>query len=253
MEKWKIALIASLLLALVGFGIVQQNTDTKAAYGPPPTPPSPAPASVYIGKTLPPWSFKNWNQKPVPLASLTGKPAFIEIFRTGCSHCNDAAPFLVALHERYGPRGLKTVAIQSPGDFKDLENPETKWPDVQSWVAQKRIKYPVAFDDGSQYFQGTVKKQVLNGDDKKLLYPTMMFTDKTGKIDFAQTGFDVAKAIAIAVEMEKRFPTSPDMSKNAEDLLQWLKAHPPAPDFRLDDGMEKSFQDDLAQRLQGKE
>ncbi len=253
MEKWKIAVIALLSLSLLGFGIMQQNADKARVNGPSPTPSGPSPASVYLGKTLPAWNFETWNTKPVPLASLEGKPAFIEIFRTGCSHCNDAAPFLAALHERYGPRGLKTVAIQSPGDFRDMENPETKWSDVKSWLGQKKIEYPVAFDEGSKYFQGTVKKQVLKGDSSKLLYPTMILTDKTGKIDFAQTGFDITKAIALAVEMEKRFPTSSDIAKNAESLLQWLKIHPPTPDFTLDSGMEKSFQDDLAQRLQGKE
>lgn len=251
MEKWKIAVIALLSLSLLGFGIIQQNADKKAALGPPPAPLGPPPASVYIGKTLPAWNFKIWNSKPVPLASLTGKPAFVEIFRTGCSHCNDAAPFLVALHERYGPRGLKTVAIQSPGDFKDAQNPETKWPDVQSWLGQKKIKYPVAFDAGSKYFQGTLKKQILEGDNSKLLYPTMMLTDKTGVIDFAQTGHDTGKAITLAVEMEKRFPTSPDAAKNAESLAKFLFKN--LPELQADGALPKAFQDDLAQRLQGKQ
>lgn len=251
MEKWKIAVIALLSLSLLGFGIIQQNADKRAAFGPPPAPMGTPPASVYIGKTLPAWNFKTWNSKPVPLASLKGKPAFIEVFRTGCSHCNDAAPFLVALHERYGPRGLKTVAIQSPGDFKDFENPETKWTNVQSWVAQKGIKYPVAFDAGSKYFQGTVKKQVLKGDASKLLYPTMMLTDKAGKIDFAQTGFDTGKAIALAVEMEKRFPTSSDAAKNAQSLAKFLLKN--LPELQADGALSRAFEDDLAQRLQGKE
>ena len=251
MEKWKIATISSLVLALLGFGVWQQNADKARLISPPPVPSGTPLPSPYIGKTLPAWNFKTWNQKPVPLASLEGKPAMVEIFRIECSHCQDAAPFLNALQLRYGPRGLKIVSIQSPGDFKDAANPETKWPDVQAWLKQKRIKYPVAFDQGSRYFQGVIKKQLLGGDAGKLLYPTIILLDKTGKVDFAQTGHDTGKAIALALEMEKRFPGSPDRAKNVRSLAEFLRQQ--LPELQVDGTLSKAFEDDLVRRLQGKE
>lgn len=247
MEKWKITTIAALLLGLLGFGIFQQNQPPQALPTPGMTPAATPLPSPFLGKTLPPWNFKTWNSKPVPLASLGGKPAFIEIFRTGCSHCQDAAPFLAALEKRYRPRGLKMVSIQSPGDYKDSLNPENSWAEVKTWLAERKIESPVAFDEGSKYFQGTVKKQILGGDDKQLLYPTMLFTDKTGKVDFGQTGFDMAKAITLGVEMERRFPTSSDAAKNAADLAKWLGQN--LPGLQLDAPMEKALGDDIATRL----
>ncbi len=244
MEKWKIATIAALLFALFGFGILQSG-----GTNPSPTPP-PAP-SPYLGKTLPAWNFKTWNGKPVSQPELRGKPAFIEIFRIECPHCQDAAPFLVALHARYAPRGLKVVSIQSPGDFKNAENPENSWPTVQTWLKERKIDYPVAFDAGSKYFQGTVKKQVLGGKNDNLLYPTMIFTDKAGKIDFSQTGYDITKALTLAIEMEKRFPTSPDTEKSADDLANWLSKN--LPELGITGDMKKALRDDIAQRLKGKQ
>ncbi len=252
MEKWKIATIAALLLSLIGFGMMQRNSEEQAA-NPEATPggtPGVKPASAtYLGKTPPPWNFKIWNSKPVSLASLQGKSALVEIFRTECPHCRDVAPFLAALNKRYGPRGLKIVSIQSPGDFKSAENPENSWPAVQTWLKNYGVTHPVAFDEGSQYFQGTVKKQILQDDPNKLLYPTIWLLDPSGKIDFAQTGHDTGKAIALAIEIEKRFPTSSSNSaaQNAADLTKWLTSH--MPELQADKAMAKALSDDIALRL----
>jgi thiol-disulfide isomerase/thioredoxin len=247
MEKWKIAVIAALLLSLVGFGAYQQNQQNQ-----PPTPgptPSQTPVpSPYLGKVLPAWNFSTWNtQKPVSLSSLKGKTTLLEIFRIECSHCRDAAPFMVALDKRYGPRGLKMIGIQSPGQTKDPQNPENHWKTVQSWLKEREVKYPVAFDDESRYFQGTLQKLFLNNDPSKLLYPTLMLIGPDGKIEMAQTGHDTAKAIALAVELEKRFPTGKDLAKNAADLAKWLIGR--LPELQTGESMSKALADDIAQRL----
>lgn len=250
MEKWKIATIAALLVALLGFGIAQQNADKARvrdmATGPKNAAATPTPLP-YVGKTLPAWNFKIWNGKPVPLASLQGKPALVEIFRTGCQHCQEAAPFMTALQKRYAPRGLQIVAIQSPADFKDAQDPENQWPAIQNWIKQYQLNYPVAFDEGSRYFQGTLAKKFYGGESGKLLYPTVLLLDKAGKIDFAQTGHDIGKAITLAVELEKRFPTSDSPEKNAADLAPWLEKN--LPELRLEGALSKALRDDIAQRL----
>lgn len=249
MEKWKIAAFVALLLGFVGFGIYQQRIDEIKAKGPQVSLISERQPSVYDGKTLPPWNLKTWNSAPVSTQSLEGKPAFVEIFRTGCSHCEEAAPLMAAFHARYEPRGLKMVGIQSPGNITSPANPENKWPDVQAWLKQKGIKYPVAFDQGSKYFQGTVKDKVLQGDASKLLYPTMIMTDASGKVDFAQTGHDMSKALLLAVELERRFPTSDSPEKNADDLLAWLKKNVPGLEIQIQGPMEKELRDQLVERL----
>lgn len=251
MENWKIATIAALLLALLGFGIVQQNGDKYAA-NPANAAPTGAPTSaIYVGKTPPAWNFKTWSGAPTSLASLRGKFALVEIFRIECPHCRDAAPFLVALQKRYGPRGFKIVSIQSPGNIAAADNPESSWKNVQDWIKEFGIKYPVAFDGGSKYFQGTVQKQILKGDASKLLYPTLWLVDPSGKIVFSQTGHDTERAIALALELERRFPTTPAASdsprRNGADLAKWLTAQ--LPEIQADKVMSKALGDDLGLRL----
>ncbi len=255
MEKWKIATIAVLLMSLVGFSISQQNQAGKPA--PTPAPDAAPTPSPYLGKSLPAWNFKQWNaSKPIAASSLQGQTTLIEVFRTECGHCRDAAPLMAALDNRYGPRGLKIIGIQSPGTFDDAQNPENNWKAVQGWLKEHGIFYPVAFDEKSRYFQGTIQKQFLNDDPNKLSYPTMLIVGKDGKVAWAETGHDTSKAIALAVELEKRFPTSKSPAQNAANLVKWLQGGIPdlqtwlannAPGAPAD--LLKAFTDDIESRL----
>jgi thiol-disulfide isomerase/thioredoxin len=259
MEKWKIAAIAALLLSLVGFGLFQQQGERPSAATTPTggpvtggsvTAPTPNPiAALYNGQSLPEWKFPRWQNttKPPTAASLPGQTTLVEIFRTGCSHCNEAAPLMAAINTRYGPRGLKMIGIQSPGDFKNPENPENNWADVQTWVKENRLKYPIAFDEKSNYFQGTIRKEILKDDAARLLYPMTMVVGPDGKISYSQSGHDTPKAIELAVQLEKRFPTSKDGQKNAADLVKWLSGL--LPELQFDANMIKAMTDDVAQRL----
>jgi thiol-disulfide isomerase/thioredoxin len=256
MEKWKIATIAVLLMSLVGFGISQQNQANKPAPTPPVPNATPTP-SPYLGKSLPAWNFTQWHEsKPLATSSLQGQTTLVEVFRTECRHCADAAPLMAGLDNRYGPRGLKMIGIQSPGAFEDAQNPENNWKAVQTWLKERKIFYPVAFDEKSRYFQGTIQKQFLNDDPKKLSYPTMLIVGKDGKVAWAETGHDTAKAIALAVELEKRFPTSKSPAESAANLVKWLQTGIPdlqnwltmnAPAASPD--LLKAFTDDIEMRL----
>lgn len=258
MEKWKIGVIAVLLLGLVGYGISQQQSDKPADAILTATPgvpgataaPTENKAAGFIGQQLggdklPEWkNLGPWEntKKPITLNLIKGKPALIEFFRIKCSHCQDAAPFLEALYKRYGPRGLKMVAIQSPGEYKDILNDETQWPKVQAFVKAGGLTYPVAMDKDSQYFQ-----QTLGG----TIYPTTMIADPSGKVVHAQTGHDTQKTITLAVELEKQLPGKGTPQERAADLAKFLRPFvfgnaTPNPT------LYKSLTDDVEQRLMGK-
>ncbi len=267
MEKWKIGVIAVLLLGLVGYGISQQKSGTPqdatveamlasnaampgvAAPGATAAP-TENKAAAFIGQELggdkiPVWTKVGpWEnaKKPVSLDSLKGQPALVEFFRINCSHCQDAAPFLEALYKRYQPRGLKMAAVQSPGDYKDATNEETQWPKVQDFVKAGGLTYPVGMDKDSQYFQ-----QTLDG----TYYPTTMITDKTGKVVYAQTGHDTEKSIKLAVELEKQLPGKGTPKERAADLAKFLRPFIFG-NGKVDDTLYKSLADDLEQRLMGK-
>ena len=261
MEKWKIGVIAVLLLSLLGYGISQQSTKSADATiadtlaGTPAAPgataaPEENKGARFIGRELgseklPEWtSVGPWQntKQPVTANSLKGKPALIEFFRIKCSHCQEAAPFLEVLYKRYQPRGLKMVAIQSPGDYKDVLNEETQWPRVQDFLNAGGLTYPVGMDKDSKYFQQTIK-----GD----YYPTTMIANSAGKIVHAQTGHDTQKAITLAVELEKLLPGTGTPKQRAADLAKFLKPFvfgSGTPDAAL----YQALTDDLEQRLKGK-
>ena len=259
MDKWKLGVIALLFLGLVGYGysasqqksenptveeLLNSNAalpDANSATGAT----EENKAAAYIGQELggaklPEWSkLGPWANTKTPLAlkSLKGKPAMIEFFRIDCSHCQEAAPFMEALYQRYQPRGLKMVAVQAP-----VTNEEKTWPKVQEWVKAGGLTYPVAMDKGSQYFQHTIGGNY---------YPTTMITDANGKVTYAQTGHDTAKSITLAVELEKAYPGAGTPKQRAQSLMKFLRPFvfgPGTPNAKL----EQSLTDDLEQRLLGK-
>ncbi|RYX83196.1 TlpA family protein disulfide reductase [bacterium] len=228
MEPWKIAVIAALGIGFISFGMLTNGqtggndpTNTPApANSPASFKTQPAPPTVfakYKGSVIPSWpNITQWVNAPTPptLESLKGKPALIEVFRIGCSHCQEAAPYLVHLHERYGPRGVAFVGLQSPGDLKDLNNPESNWTGVQGWVKAEGYSWPVGFDAKSKWFQGNFREGVT--------YPTLFVLDKTGKVSFIQSGHDEQKALQLAIELERVAPSPGDANAQADNLSKFL-------------------------------
>ena len=260
MEKWKLGVIGLLLLGLVGYGVSQQsqndaptsaeNSPADANVATAQTPPAENKAAGFIGQNLggdklPAWSnLGPWGnaKSAISIDSLKGKPALVEFFRINCSHCQEAAPFLEMLYKRYQPRGLKMVAVQTPGNYKDPTNEETQWTKVQDWIKAAGVTYPVAMDKNSAYFQGIIKGTY---------YPTTMIANANGKIVDAHTGHDTAKAVNLAVELEKLLPGAGTPRQRAQDLAKFLRPmmYGNAP---VSAAIEKSLVDDLEQRLKGK-
>lgn len=236
MEKWKIGVIALLLAGLVGYGFFQQ----KATEPPEPVKTSPTPDSQWVGKTLPAWpSINQWLNTPAPvdLQKWRGKIVLVEVFRTECPHCRDAAPFLVALSARYKTRGLEIVSIQSPGDYNDPQNVENDWIAVQKWLKERHVKWPVGFDKGSQWFQKTLKGN---------FYPAMFVLDKNGKITFFHTGHTEDKAVDLAFEIERQLVGGKLSATQMENLATWLTQTL----FGGDKSIQKALVKDLNARLQ---
>lgn len=251
MELWKIGVIAAIFVSVLGIGLYNQNLQTQT---PTPTPapnqPTPTPiAARFLGVSLgspalPSWdNITQWTNTPAPvkLDSLKGQVALIEVFRINCGHCSDAAPFLEALYEKYKGRGFKIVGIQSPGQFDDPENLENKWPEVQKWLKERNVKYPIGFDEKSAWFQGKVKGTN---------YPTMLLAGQNGTIEFAQTGFDAEKAINLTIAVEKALLAKEKDARTeqqiAQDLAKFL-----APFLRIgtDASLQKALADDIARRM----
>jgi thiol-disulfide isomerase/thioredoxin len=202
MEKWKIIIIVVLLGGLAGYGFYQQNaTENPPPLDPTKPQPTPMPANSRLsklqGKAAPAWNFdaKHWVNTPAPvtLAQLKGNVVLLEFWRMGCSHCQEAAPFMENLYEKYSKKGLKMVAIHSPG-APGPENPENDWIQVQQKIKEWGLKYPIAFDEGGNFF-----KQTYGGD----TYPAMLIIDRTGKVEHIQNGHTAEREVELVAALQK--------------------------------------------------
>lgn len=203
METWKGAAIGAMLLAIVGYGAVQnrapqpqsQGDSRDAAVAAPTATPDPL-LTPWIGKEPLKWSVPkaSWANTPRPLtpADLKGRVTLMEFWRIGCSHCEDAVPFMNAMRKQYGPR-LQIITFQSPGLLEDPENPELSWPTVQKWMAERSIQYPVAFDTGRRLKDGYKIKW----------YPMVLLVNKQGKIAYLHTGHTPEKEAALLQQIQK--------------------------------------------------
>jgi protein-disulfide isomerase len=104
MEKWKLGVIAAMIVALGGYGIYQQNA--------PAGPPASAAPKEYntkmagmIGKAPASWDIpqKYWfnTLAPITQANTKGKVTLLEFFSISCPHCQDAVPFMNSLYAKY--------------------------------------------------------------------------------------------------------------------------------------------------------
>jgi thiol-disulfide isomerase/thioredoxin len=246
MEKWKLAAIAALLLSFAGYGVFANSSANRAlgtgniAGVSPPlfTPPLP---SQHDGKAFPAWtSITKWTNAPAPveLGDFKGQPTLVEVFRIECPHCQDAAPFLAQLHARYGPRGVKFVGIQSPSDNPDPAFSENSWPQVQAWVKAKGYTWPVGFDSKRAWFKKSFGNNVT--------YPSLFLLDKNGKVVFFQSGHTDAKALQLAVQLERLAPGTGDPKVRSSEILKWIESNLKQ---QPDPATEQQLQQDISSYL----
>src|SRR5262245_27966489 len=88
------------------------------------------------------------NSAPLTLASLRGSLVLVEFWTFDCYNCRNTLPWLKAIHEEYGPRGLKVVSVHTP------ELPQERDPaNVRKAVQELGITYPVMIDGDYSYWR----------------------------------------------------------------------------------------------------
>ena len=111
------------------------------------SPPAPAPAAAaavlpVLKATAPVVAPTEWINTPgLAPADLGGKVVLYEFWTFGCYNCKNVLPYVKAWHARYAKDGLIVVSIHSPEfDY------ERKTANVQKFVTENDITYPVALD-----------------------------------------------------------------------------------------------------------
>lgn len=95
---------------------------------------------------------------------LAGQVYVVNFWATSCSTCVAEMPQMVALYERYRPKGLHFIAVAMPTDLPAY---------VLRFQSNKKLPFPVVFDK-----EGTLVKQW----GEVNITPTTFLVDKTGKI-----------------------------------------------------------------------
>lgn len=114
-----------------------------------------------VGQPAPAWSEPSIPGPALSLASLHGKPIYLNFFATWCPPCNEEAPAIDALAKTYADRGLAVVGVDV------LENASK----AGAFRAQHHFAYPVVID------AGILRRQYqING------LPVHVFIDRTGVV-----------------------------------------------------------------------
>lgn len=121
-----------------------------------------------VGESMPDFSFQTFDGKQSSRTSLEGKPLLLVFWNTWCPNCMRELPEINRLAEKFGPRGLAVLAINTA-----INDSETK---ARTYWEKQAYVFPSGFD---RYFEiGDVFK--VRG------VPTIFLIDSKGIVQYKQ-------------------------------------------------------------------
>ena len=138
-------------------------------------------ATVRVGSPAPEFTLRLLTGETLSLASLKGKPVLVNFWASNCPHCQQEAPIMVRMYERYRDKGLAVVSINVIWDNAN---------DARQFVETYHLPYPVGLDaigaiGGAYGVEAT---------------PTTFFIDKGGVVRARQDGEGSEAEIAKRIE-----------------------------------------------------
>lgn len=159
---------------------VPQAQGTTAPTGPTATFDPTLPKPLDIGTVAPDFSLPAPDGKTYTLSQFKGKVVLLELFAPWCPHCQDDAPLINQVYERYKDKDVQVLAVSgSPWGYK-----------LDEQRAAQQTPTPISMDD-IIWFRDTFKvpfpilldKEVVAAEQYKLaFYPTIYIIGKDGKI-----------------------------------------------------------------------
>src|SRR5580704_2422490 len=92
-----------------------------------------------LGAKAPSFSEPTVSGSNLTMASLVGKPVWLNFFATWCGPCNEEAPVIASVSTEFAPRGLQIVGIDV------LENAAK----AKEFVDKHQLNYPALIDSGA--------------------------------------------------------------------------------------------------------
>lgn len=137
-------------------------------------------AVPHVGQPAPAFSLPTVDGKTLTLASLKGKPVYLNFYATWCVPCNEEAPVIGKLSTKYKPRGLTVVGVN------ELENPQK----AKEFLTKYHLAYGAVVDE-----DGKAGK-----DYGALGLPVHIFIDRTGVVKTYRLGEMAPDEIETAIK-----------------------------------------------------
>lgn len=113
---------------------------------------------------------------------FSNHPLLIHIMGSWCPNCMDETVLLREMHEKYGPRGLRIMAVA----FEKQSDPKRALDVLRRYAKSLNVPYPILYGGSASKEEAGEKLPFL----KRLIsYPTCLFIARDGTILRIRTGF----------------------------------------------------------------
>lgn len=136
------------------------------------------------------------------LSSLRGRVVLMDIFWSRCHHCEEHAPHIVELYNRYRQRGFTVlgVATDSKDNKEDVAN-------LKQFMQKAKINYPVGFL--------TTEIRAYYADPKDTGVPQMIVFGADGKMILREVGWSPATGEKVKKAIETQVTKAPSAKAGA--------------------------------------
>ena len=93
---------------------------------------------VEVGQPLPQFNIQDFDGNDYTPATLEGKPLLLVFWNTWCPVCLKELPHVNHLAEKFGPKGLEILAVNSAINDNEIK--------AKVYVKKYKYNFPVAFD-----------------------------------------------------------------------------------------------------------
>lgn len=138
------------------------------------------------GRAMPPVAGTSFDGKDMSLAELAGSPVLVYVWFTNCPPCVKIGPELVALQERYSPRGFTVLGLNADRVLKLGYDDQFR----AEYAAKIGVNYP------NLHLTQEVRAALGNVN----IFPTLFLVDSTGKIAKHWVNFQSRDTLGPAIE-----------------------------------------------------